>query len=324
MNQHLLQFAHWLEANDPFFNLRPGWKDTGLSDSEEGRAIAQTRGFHGDFKSGLQPLGNARIGDSEANREAAPVWAAFPQTQVKFIIHHVCDQLMEDFEQEGEHEGFNILDVLKRGDVPYYLHNPNEDRSIPRRWVQVVNDFVHKILTTDPKVREALTAAAQGKPLDKKRLESYAWRVTVFLEGYIARELRERMMKKYGQADFEVQIYGVKQGFGGEEEGGWYYDHYDLLKTIPVKGLTAAYRKYKQLEKMYEGKGKDSFLDDMAKGHGGAHEIEDWEYEATGDAGQEGMDIPRAWTTSSYRRYEVVMRLHGSETKETGQPPTYR
>jgi hypothetical protein len=31
-----------------------------------------------------------------------------------------------------------------------------------------------------------------------------------------------------------ISVYSITRCYGGPEEGGWYYDHFDLLETHPV------------------------------------------------------------------------------------------
>ena len=39
-----------------------------------------------------------------------------------------------------------------------------------------------------------------------------------------------------------VNVYEVVRTFGGQEEGGWWYDHYECLQTYPVSNDTPQVR----------------------------------------------------------------------------------
>ena len=61
----------------------------------------------------------------------------------------------------------------------------------------------------------------------------------------------EQIEKEYNNSEFYVNVYSVSRIFGGHEEGGWYYWHYDCLESVSVFGATADDMKA-HLEKVYQ------------------------------------------------------------------------
>jgi hypothetical protein len=139
----------------------------------------------------------------------------------------------------------------------------------------------------------------------------------VRLEQELAKEVRSRIMKKYENADYVINVYGISRAYGGAEEGGWWYDDKDLMYQKEAKGLRPAYRKYLELRQMYKGKGQDSFYKDLEKGYNGVRDAKDSE------DGQEGMMFSRGWKPSQYEKYDVELALKGAKTSETQAPPHY-
>jgi len=297
-----MEFRQWLEANDPFF-------------------FARSR--HVKYM-----VGNRRV-----SPEAQKIYQMMDKRLVKFIADEVVDDLIEQLKkgEDSIHTLANVLDY----NVPYYRDTEAEgiyepDRSLPRAWVAKVESFMEDQFTRNPKI-VAYFKSPEFQKLKpdwqsvKDFRSNFTSEIFHLFELEIGEMVRRKAIQEFGNADFVLSIYGIRDGYGGPEEGGWWYNHKDLIHQIPIKGLKRAYRRWMQLEKMYKDKGQDSFLKDMMTGHGGARDVtgdEDWGPGYEGDD-QEGMDISRGWTTSEYKGYSIKLQLAGSDTEETQGPPQY-
>ncbi len=298
-----MEFHTWLEANYPWFF------------ANRGRSLDDEWLRH-----------TYRI-----SPRAVKIYRMMDKRLVKFIVDEVIDELMKELTEGGEDEHMLTIMHLLDEEIPYYGDPGDEDRSVPRKWVGKLENFIDVQLGQNPKIRAYIQSPEfQDQKPKWQSAKDFASNFTsdIFhlFEMEIGQMIRGEVIKKFGNADFVISIYGVSQGYGGPEEGGWWYDHKDLIHQIPIKGLRKAYRRWKELKRMYQTKGQDSFMKDMMRGHGGARDItgsDDWGPEYSGPD-QEGMDIPRGWTTSEYKRYDIELQLAGSPTKETGAPPHYQ
>lgn len=50
---------------------------------------------------------------------------------------------------------------------------------------------------------------------------------------------------------FWVNAYSVTRHYGGPEEGGWWYNWYESLASVPVQGETAAQTEKERLENLF-------------------------------------------------------------------------
>ncbi len=107
-----------------------------------------------------------------------------------------------------------------------------------------------------------------------------------------------------------VSAYTVQKAYGGSEEGGWWYDVYELIDTIPVATRTAAEKVRKFLEEKYKNENEERGPLDSARGFEKLPEgTEDYQIPKgfTGDASEVRIiieDTPGEMATKGRPHYE--------------------
>ena len=99
-----------------------------------------------------------------------------------------------------------------------------------------------------------------------------------------------------------VSVYEVDREYGGPEEGGWWYDNYELVDTHPVATLEAARKVKEFLKNKLEAENKERGPLDSAKGFENLPEgTEDWQ-------------IPRGFSGSASKLVAIIEDEPGHHT----------
>jgi len=206
----LMDFRQYLEANEPWFFAK-------------------------------RPLPMSR---PDATAEA--IYKLLSRTQLRFFIDESIDEIIEDLKRDGESANLNIRSLVEEN-APYYMDtDPDEPKSIPRPWVEKLHNFIDHSIGSDPKIKELINSKEfidqlpqwerhLPSQMSQQTKNSISSTVFSYAEREMAHLLRKRVIQEFRTADFNVNIFGKKQAYGGPEEGGWYYTHKDLLKQMRGK-----------------------------------------------------------------------------------------
>lgn len=231
------------------------------------------------------------------------VYRALNPKHVEFVVKETVDEIIAELRKNGEQGDLRVLSLIKNPQMPYYSGH-DEMGSIRWPWVDNLRKRFHQLIKATPATVH----------LADEKIEDLEWDIMEEVGPY----LRKVLIEELGKEDFEIRVYGGKQGYGGPEEGGWWYTHWEIVKQIPVKGLKPAYRKYLEMDREMKGQGKDSFYKDIEKPSDSfrmASPEDDYE--------QEGMWIQQGWTTSEYKKYLVTLNLPSTPLENTQERPHY-
>ena len=135
--------------------------------------------------------------------------------------------VLELLEKGKTPEELGYLPSLSKGEIIKSLNHyyPEYIRARGLKDIKIEANYKKKIYSqllqsfTDQEVDEAWTDYLEGREVDHK----------------------------FNNADLYVNIYEMDKAFGGPEEGGWWYNIYTSVKSIPVKGLENAVKLQKKI-----------------------------------------------------------------------------
>ena len=130
-----------------------------------------------------------------------------------------------------------------------------------------------------------------------------------------AQDFNEEQYETVGQEEMDkgrkfVSVYKADRAYGGPEEGGWWYDVYDLVDSVPVISMAAARQVKSFLEQKYKAENRDTGPLDSAKGFENLPE------------GTEDSQIPRGFSGEASELQAVIEERPGE--KETQERPHYQ
>ena len=244
-------------------------------------------------------------GYEESIRQTQMISTLDPQ-KFDFIIQHLTDRWYESLSAYVPE--MNDLSHLQIGSMSTYSDNDDEE--------EIRTEFANEAFDT-------LQAYLKSSGIDDKKVSDLMYYV---LDTEVNYRIAQLYIQNHSNDVYYVRVYGIRQAYGGPEEGGWWYNHLEHVDTEQIRGLQNAIDRRYQLQDQLEAKGEDTFLEDMVSGYGGVREMNEID-EAYPDLSegyeQEGMIISPGWMTSGFKQYQISVEASETPKGETTERPHY-
>lgn len=322
------------------------WLQIALGQTYPGDQGWQGFNYQGKFDTwGYQPVSsNFRSNYNIGQMARSPYLSRVPAKHVEFTINHLAEKYYDDSEPhvvssitdwcEGVDESWSwkACSCAEGTNQWHKEPEPGEGEDADTCWQNGERcgsiSLGYMLKALDSEIDHITMNFAQKYEIpDREFIQNLA--------AFIATEVLSKISKQTQQnkqnETFSVRVYGINKAYGGPEEGGWWYNDKQVIEEEQAQGLQAACQLKQQLADKYEGKGQDSFNEDMANLHGGL--VDAYDRDTSGDMGMgdvgsslnesEGMEIPIGWTPSAFEKFIVQVELTDQPISQTHGSPGY-